>query len=117
MRPCSVPLIRTVPARLVNTIKSPPLITKPKKLEFRLPSVHNHEKSENDENSNQQNTGGRKKERASRYRSAPHAVKTPFVTTVLDYEIRSTSSRGEASGGEQMTADDKGICFTPSRSP
>lgn len=75
------------------------------------------EKSENDENTNQQNTGGRKKERASRYRSAPHAVKTPFVTTVLDYEIRSTSSRGEASGGEQMTADDKGICFTPSRSP
>lgn len=42
MHPCSVPLIRTIPARLVNTTKSPPLITKPEKLEFRLPSVRNH---------------------------------------------------------------------------
>ncbi|ROI15373.1 hypothetical protein DPX16_12925 [Anabarilius grahami] len=43
MHPCSVPLIRTIPARLVNTTKSPPLITKPEKLEFRLPSVRNHD--------------------------------------------------------------------------
>ena len=59
-----------------------------------------------------QSTRHRKNARATaRYRSAPHCAKTTFVTTVLDYEIRSTSSRSLASGSEQMTADDKGICL------
>lgn len=65
---------------------------------------------ENSENNDWQH-GRRERERAAA--RATRYCETPFATTVLDYEIASTSSRREASGGEQMTADDKGICFTP----